>query len=90
MILTSVGEDLKSRDDFGRSRRPVFIWVFCFFGALAAATTIILLLSGRNWKPIEQTLSDGSILRIEAVTFGTNHVFSKHPVREKIRGILPD
>jgi hypothetical protein len=35
---------------------------------------LVLLVFFRNGKPVEVRLSDGRILRIEAVTFGTNHV----------------
>ena len=34
-------------------------------------------------------MSDGTVLRIEAITYGTNHVFSQDPLREKIRSVLP-
>ena len=50
---------------------------------------LIFVVARRAWKPVEQTLSDGTVLRIEAITYGTNHVYSKHPVREKIRSALP-
>lgn len=50
---------------------------------------MLALLALPRWRPVEQTLADGTILRIEAVTFGTNHVFSKHPIRERIRNVLP-
>jgi hypothetical protein len=49
----------------------------------------VYLLAQRACKPVEQELSDGTILRIEMVTFGTNHVFSSDPIREKVRNALP-
>ena len=54
-----------------------------------AVAAFFFVVARRAWKPVEQVLSDGTILRIEAATYGTNHVFSLDPIREKVRSVMP-
>jgi hypothetical protein len=75
--------------DSGYRRRRIRVWVICLLLGLVAVVAVIFVVAERAWKPVEQVLSDGTILRIEAVTYGTNHVFSRHPIREKVRDALP-
>src|SRR5436190_949621 len=53
----------------------------CFaLGGLIAVTAVVILLIQHSWKPVEQRLSDGTILRVEAMTLGSTH---SHPYQAR-------
>lgn len=64
-------------------------WLVTTAAAVALAAGLISFFARPAWKPVQQTLADGSTLRVEALTFGTNHIFRSHPARETLRRWLP-
>ncbi len=64
--------------------------VGCALLGLIALTVTILFFRQQQWRPIAQTLSNGTIARVEGLTYGSSHFFSHEPIKEKIRAWLPN
>ena len=72
----------------GHNRRRIAIWLsvtILLASLIALAISQIAPIS----NPAQLTLPDGTTVRVEAMTFGTEHSFSADPVRDKLRRWAP-
>src|SRR5690348_17720261 len=70
------------------SRQKIAIWLLSII-VLASVIVLAIWQIRPISEPGQLTLPDGTIVRIEAMTFGKEHSFSLDPIRDKLRRWLP-
>jgi hypothetical protein len=63
-----------------RLRRVIIV-----FACVILVVCVFAWLLNRGWRPVEQTLADGTIVRIEAATYGQDHRYSESPADKLLR-----